>query len=62
MKCPLCNGTGECEVKPTSKHKKDVARILVENGWSYSEIATVLGWKSKNSVRHALDTLLDNLK
>lgn len=53
MKCPLCEGTGVAPDKRTSKQKNEVAKLLVEHGYSYREIAKLLGWKSANSVTHA---------
>ena len=51
--CPLCKGAGQFE-PPDPQEKAEIARYLVEIGLSYREIARVLGWKSANSVTHAI--------
>ncbi len=56
MECPLCQGTGEVPEKHSPEEKAEIAALLVEKGFSYGAIAQLLGWKSKNSVTHALRT------
>ncbi len=50
-------GTGEHEEITDPKEKADVARYLVSIGLSYRDVALVLGWKSANSVTHAMKAL-----
>lgn len=53
-KCPLCGGSGTL-VKPAHlnnvKIKQDCALMLIENGYSYRQIMTLLGYKSPRSIQ-----------
>lgn len=57
IKCPICRGTGKIEFgKLQSKKKewvmvkKDMCKTLVKDGFSYRQVAKLLGFKSPASV------------
>ena len=61
IKCPVCEGTGSLSEPRTTKleaektdKKHAMAKTLIEAGYSYREVADLLGWKSQSSVTHAL--------
>ena len=60
MRCPICKGIGEiAEPKRPlineSAAKRTMARALHHEGYSYREIAKLVGWKSPRSVQLALE-------
>lgn len=63
-KCPACKGTGEIDFSP--RHVEDhqrgmkqiVAETLIKSGYSFRQIAKILGYKSPRSVQYLLDKRL----
>lgn len=61
MRCPVCKGTGEL-INPKRgpideiAAKRTMAKALHAEGYSYREIAKLVGWKSPRSVQLALET------
>ena len=57
IKCPVCKGKGEIP-QPTATSERGqkikMAQTLVEAGYSYAEVATALGYKSRSSVTFAV--------
>lgn len=60
-KCPACKGTGELEVLPRhiedNQHgmKQLVAETLISKGYSFRQVAKILGYKSPRSVQYLLE-------
>lgn len=59
MKCPICKKGELPEPKGQTRYdkseaKKKMARVLVNNGFSYRQIASFIGWKSTQSVSKAI--------
>lgn len=60
-KCPACEGTGEFELIPShiDDHqiymKQIVAETLIGKGYSYRQVAKILGYKSPRSVQYLLE-------
>lgn len=61
MKCPICKGSGEINfIEHQSKKKewveikKDMARTLIKNGFSYRQVCKLVGYKSTRSVAMAI--------
>lgn len=59
MKCPICKGSGELpapngRIRDKSEERRRIARILHKSGYSYRQIAKVVGWKSPRSVMLAV--------
>ena len=66
IKCPICKGRGELRA-PSKRPPKSalppkwiMAQALKDVGYSHGEIVKLLGWRSKNSVTHALRMLKNN--
>ncbi len=56
-RCPICNGSGKIEhPKHTDERetKKIMAKALAAHGYSYRQIANLVGWRSPRSVQLAL--------
>ena len=47
--CPVCHGTGEI-CKPSHFDKTEAVKVLHKAGYSFQQIADLLGYKSKRSV------------
>jgi len=55
MKCPRCKGTGKIGTKKLEIKKNiTAAKFLYKRGYTYSEIAKRLGYKSKRSAWNLL--------
>lgn len=56
MKCVYCNGTGIIPEgnKTRKQNKKEVIKLLFDNGYTYREICKITGIKSTNTIHHYL--------
>jgi transposase-like protein len=56
IRCPVCNGKGQLTRPRRIKGdvKKAMIKTLVDNGYSYREVCTLLDLKSPNAVTRAL--------
>jgi DNA-binding CsgD family transcriptional regulator len=53
--CPMCKGTGTIRTKVSKRESKiSSVKMLVARGHSYSEIAEIMGFKSKSTVAYYL--------
>lgn len=65
IECPVCKGSGKI-LSPRSAQKKRtidryaIARTLVNDGFSYREVADALGYKSIRSVAIAVEKGREN--
>ena len=58
--CPVCKGMGSLPppasgVRDEVKERRDMARVLRNNGYSLRQIQKFIGWKSVGSVQKALE-------
>lgn len=61
MKCPICDGSGKLQMperKPFTKTEVDlsaIAKRLRQEGYSFREITSIMGFKHPGSISYILN-------